>query len=112
MDRAVIAYTIVRHSGTTTGHTEFKQGLEEVALHRQSQVDKVKQLGGILFDTYSEARDWAMKEQYPEDYSGLIPKAPGSFTRSFTVHDLPLYLPTQTAGAIIGEDASGVGWPE
>lgn len=88
-------YTVVQHSAyTAKGDTQFRQGLESTSITAK-QAKKVRAVGGRVFDTYEEAEDFAEAEQYPTLYSGLVPIAPGTFTRHrlAQIDGRPIYIP-------------------
>ena len=86
-------WTVVQHSGFAyAGNQEFITGLEEASLNTDAEVNRVKQAGGIVFDNYSMAMDYAEKESYPEEYGGLLPLAPGTFSRS-QIDGRRIYIP-------------------
>jgi len=84
-------YTVVQHSGVTTGHTEFAKGLEPKGL-APNQLDKVAKAGGLIFNSYTEADDYAEAQMYPPGYNGMTPRAPGTFS-DVEIGGLKIYLP-------------------
>jgi len=86
-------YTVVQHSAVTTGDPQFEHGLESAAVHSSKGEAKILNAGGRIFDTYGEAEDYAEQEQYPADYSGLIPHAPGTFATRVRLGGRALYIP-------------------
>jgi hypothetical protein len=86
-------YTVVQHSGYGFNEDpQFRQGLESAHLDTAEQAQKVRDIGGMVFTTYSQAEDYAMKEQYPGEGFYLTPRAPGHFA-SMEVGGLRVYLP-------------------
>lgn len=85
-------YTVVQHSGVTTGHDEFAQGLEPKSV-TDKQAAKVTEAGGLIFPDYAEADDYCEREMYPPHYEGLVPAAPGRFNLLLKFDGLPVYLP-------------------
>lgn len=86
-------YTVVQHSGVTTGHTEFARGLEPRGVTNQSVISKIREAGGLLFADYGSADDYCDEEMYPPNVAGLIPQAPGRFNELCKVDGSPIYLP-------------------
>lgn len=86
-------YTVVQHSGYGyAGDPTFRRGLESCWVANQRQRETILRHGGLVFASYGEAEDYAMKEQYPEGYEGLVPAAPGTFD-TYEVDGLRLYRP-------------------
>ena len=86
-------WTVVQHYGFGYGDKEgFKQGLEERHVETVGMFNKIRKAGGLLFNTYKEASDYAFNEMYPKSVSGMYPNAPGKFTR-FKLDELRVYLP-------------------
>jgi hypothetical protein len=58
------------------------------------EAKRIRAADGFVFDGYGEAEDWLMAEQYPNDYKGLVPRAPGKFIalRNFPVE---IYVPQE-----------------
>ena len=89
-------FTVVRHSGN---HRQFKHGLMPESVSRKGMAEKIEAAGGILFNDYSAARLYCQDEIFPQDYNGIIPKAPGTFTKAITIgangggHGSPIYIP-------------------
>ena len=89
----MIYYTIVQHSAYGYNDDEtFKAGLELRSITTKMEFNRIQRLGGILFDNYSEASDYAYKEMYPNDVKGLIPQARGEFLEN-EIDGLKLYRP-------------------
>ena len=88
-------YTVVQHSGYGYGNnTQFMYGLESRSLTTDNQLNKVIKAGGMVFNTYSEAEDYADFASYPKDYNGLTPRANqfGSFSR-MKIDKLRIFVP-------------------
>lgn len=91
-------YTVVQHSAWTAKQDpQFERGLE-VASINDRQAEKVRALGGLVFDSWVEADDWADAEMYPEGYTLLTPIAPGTFTKHniAKIEGRPIYVPKST----------------
>jgi hypothetical protein len=92
---ADIKYTIVQHSAFGyKGDRQFERGVESRQVDIKVQQDRVIKAGGVLFDTYSEAEDFAMKAMYPEGYPGLTPRVEGTFSDK-QVDGLRIYIPVR-----------------
>ena len=88
-----VGYTVVRHSAYGYGgDTDFIRGLESRALHTETEAEKVRKAGGVIFTDYAHAEEYAERVQYPPDVRGLIPRAPGDFAPG-EIDGLQIYLP-------------------
>lgn len=86
-------YAIVQHSAYGYArHFDFKKGLESRQVDKQSEVNQVQRVKGMLFDNYLAAEEYCMKEMYPEGAEGLIPHAPGTFS-GVKIGGLVIYIP-------------------
>lgn len=87
-------YTVVQHSGYGYGgKPAFERGLETRNLTTKGEATRVTKAGGLVFDSYAEAEDYAFDEQYREvTHGGLTPRAPGSFA-AYEVDGLRVYVP-------------------
>lgn len=84
-------YTVVQHSGYGYGGQQgFRQGLEPIGIGGAA-IERVAGAGGLLFDTYAEAHEFAVKEAWPQG-AGLLPQAPGAYS-STQVAGLAVYIP-------------------
>ena len=89
----VFGHTIVRHSAF--GYVKdpvFKQGLEVRSLLTKRQQERVLKEGGIIFSDFGDAIEYAYAEAYPEKYDGLVPAAPGRFSKH-CIDGLAIYIP-------------------
>lgn len=85
-------WAIVQHSGYGYGENpQFRRGLE-LRQVTTAQERRVREVGGVVFDGYPEADDYALAEMFPPGYDGLTPRAPGSFARR-RVDGLRVYVP-------------------
>lgn len=76
-------YTLVQHSGYGYGQKPgFEKGLEVRSLTSQKEINLVKKVGGMLFDTYAEASEAEMRMQYPPGHlpNNFYPGFLGSFS--------------------------------
>jgi hypothetical protein len=88
-----IQWTIVQHSGFGyTNNPEFEAGLETRQVSKAGDRKRVQTVGGLLFDSYEAAEKFADEAMYPPGTPGLIPQAPGAFTK-LMVDGLAIYLP-------------------
>tara|TARA_R100001530_G_scaffold9271_2_gene9385 strand:+ start:1982 stop:2413 length:432 start_codon:yes stop_codon:yes gene_type:complete len=87
-------HTVVQHSAYGYGPSDpqFAQGLESRHLETKAQRAAVEKAGGILFDSYLAAEEFADAEQYPDGYEGMTPIAPGAFART-KIDGLKVYIP-------------------
>lgn len=94
-------YTVVRHSAwASSKDPQFERGLESAAVSGRTAKAtekleaEVLAAGGVLFDTYDEAEDFADKQSYPPGYPGLIPVARGKFSQAMSIDGREIYIPT------------------
>lgn len=85
-------YTIVQHSGFGYGgKVSLRHGLEERQIRTEAKLKRVRNAGGVVFDSYREAYEYAFKEQY-RNTRGMYPNAPGPFS-TVKIDELRLYIP-------------------
>lgn len=85
-------YTLVQHSGFGYGEKPgFEHAVEEHSV-TDREAEKVRKLGGVIFDSYEQAYDAAEHENYPPEVDGVIPQAPGTFSKVL-IDGLAVYLP-------------------
>lgn len=93
--RTPVKWTVVQHSAWGYGRNgEFAHGLETKPVTTKIMQEGILKAGGVLFDDYNEAEDWAHREMYPEHVTGLIPQAPGRFADKH-IQGLALYIPRE-----------------
>lgn len=88
-------YTAVQHSAY--GYKEdprFEHGLQPAMLDNAKQEVRVREVGGVVFDSYKEASDFCDTAMYPANVEGLIPRAQGKFS-AFKVDGLKVYIPVR-----------------
>ena len=85
-------WTVVQHSAVLTRHAEFVRGLETAIVDNAKDRNAIRKAGGLLFDTWVEADDYAEEEMFREVPEGLIPRAPGTFA-SHKIDGLAVYVP-------------------
>ncbi|GAC1527423.1 MAG: hypothetical protein NVS3B1_17710 [Marmoricola sp.] len=87
-------YAIVQHSGYGyKGNRQFIGGLESRSVSAV-EARRVEKAGGLVFESYGAAEDFAEQAMYPEGYGGLIPNAKGSFSR-VAIDGLAVYIPVR-----------------
>lgn len=85
-------WTVVQHSASDHDF-RFKHGLEPKAVLTDAEERKVREAGGLVFTDYLAADDYSLAESYKdEDYTGLIPRAPGTFSRA-SLDGYAIYVP-------------------
>jgi hypothetical protein len=84
-------WTLVQHSGIAHD-AGFINGVEEASVERDSEVTKIENQGGLLFDTYEAASEAMMAHNYPDEVKGLYPRVRGTFSRT-RIGGRRLYLP-------------------
>ena len=104
-------YTLVQHSGWVAGgNPQFRDAVEEWVLDSEAQERKVKEVGGLVFDSYSSASNAADEENYPPEIKGIIPRVRGTFSTKH-VRGAAIYVPPNasrivasiTRSALIGK---------
>lgn len=90
-------HTVVQHSAW--GYKKdgrFAAGLESREIQTLDQLLNVRRAGGLVFQSYGEAEEYARREAYPPEVKGLIPRAPGKFSAR-CIDGLAIYLPVSVA---------------
>jgi hypothetical protein len=90
-------YTLVQHSAGVLGDPMFLNAVELRSI-TEKQAAAVLKAGGVVYETYDEARDAEEAYNYPPDVTVLIPKAQGTFSE-FKVYGSPVYLPAMLASS-------------
>jgi len=85
-------YTLVQHSGwVVAGKQDFKNAVELRSLYGMNE-KTVREVGGLLFESYSTASSAEFNENYPADVHGMIPRVNGSFSER-KVEGQKIYIP-------------------
>jgi hypothetical protein len=90
----------VQHSGFGYGaNPQFERGLEvrELGIHGEPlarEQKRVRDAGGVVFDSYEEAVAFEESAPYPADYAGLTPRVAGDFSEQ-TIDGLRIYMPVR-----------------
>lgn len=90
-------WVVVQHSGMGyRGDETFARMLETRMVSGKKIEMKVTKAGGILFDSYGEAEDFAEAAMYPpdNDNGSLIGKAQGTFSNE-EIDGLRIYIPVR-----------------
>lgn len=88
-------HTIVQHSAYGYGgDPTFARGLETRQLDTKAEIAKVEKAGGLVFDDYCEAEDFAMDAMYPPEATGFTPMAKGTFA-TVKIDGLAVYVPVR-----------------
>lgn len=91
----LLKWTVVQHSAAGYRYDpQFEQGLESRQLQNKNEMNQVEKAGGLIFDNYNDAEDFAEKACYPEGYMGLIPQARGTFSLTM-IDGLRVYIPVR-----------------
>ena len=86
-------WTVVQHSGYGYTHKPgFEHAVETRAITTVGELKRVERSGGVVFDSYLLAEDFAEKADFPADYKGLYPQARGTFS-SQMIDGLRIYKP-------------------
>jgi len=85
-------YTLVQHSGwVVSGKWDFKNAVE-LRRCQGKNADAVREVGGLIFKTYTDASNAEYNENYPPDLTGMIPNIQGSFSIK-EVEGQKIYIP-------------------
>jgi hypothetical protein len=88
-------WTVVQHSGYGYNHDpDFQQGLETRHVETRPEQDRIAKAGGLMFDSYTDAEDFADAAMYPPGYQGLMPRAAGTFS-NLQIDGLAIYIPVR-----------------
>jgi hypothetical protein len=88
-------WTIVQHSGYGyKRNPQFQHAVEVRKTESAAEERRVEKAGGILFDTYMEAENFAERANYPVGHVGIIPDARGTFS-VWVIDDLHIYIPVR-----------------
>ena len=79
-------YTLVHHSG-------LSQAVEVATVPNTRTAEKVRRLGGLIFDSYPKASDAEYAHNYPPGVEGMYPRCAGSFHPTLKFGRRALYLP-------------------
>lgn len=89
----MIKYTLVQHSGYTFGGKEgFANGVEEGSITSPVDEQRVRNCGGLVFDSYTKCAERCEEENYPDGAKGLYPQVKGRFAR-VKLNSQPVYIP-------------------
>jgi hypothetical protein len=89
-------WTVVQHSGFGyNGNPQFEQAVETTGGLTTAEAKLVEHVGGVVFDTYMEAEEFAEKANYPESNFGIIPTAKGTFSTR-RINGLKIYIPVRS----------------
>lgn len=87
-------FAIVQHSAAGyKGDPMFEAGLEHRMIDTKREIDLVNRVGGVMFDTYTEADEFEMEAMYSHT-DALIPDAQGTFSDK-TIDGLKIYIPVR-----------------
>jgi len=90
-------WTLVQHSAYGyKGDLVFRDAVEDRHLSLDSEVQKVRAAGGLLFESYTEAVDAAEAANYPPEAQGMVPVVRGTFSRK-KIDGLSIYIPEKEA---------------
>lgn len=91
----VTKWTVVQHSGFGFNRDEtFSRSLESRMVSGRKSEDAVIKAGGILFDSYGEAEDFAELAMYPPGNDGIIGNCQGTFANE-DIDGLRIYIPVR-----------------
>ncbi len=89
-------WTVVQHSGYGyKGDPQFSRAVETRMLSNTAEVSRVEQAGGVIFEDYNSAEDFAEKANFPPEVTGIIPRVKGSFSKQ-EIDGLRIYIPVRT----------------
>ena len=73
-------YTLVQHSGwAAAGKESFRNAVELTSIAHVTP-EEIISVGGLVFETYSEASDREFEENFPPEVVGIVPRARGTFS--------------------------------
>jgi 3-mercaptopyruvate sulfurtransferase SseA len=89
-------WTVVQHSGYGyKRNPQFEHAVESIGLSNATEVRQVERAGGVVFDSYRMAEEFAERANYPADYNGgIIPDARGTFSDRM-IEGLKIYIPVR-----------------
>lgn len=87
-------YTLVRHSAFTARRDRDFMNAVELHSITPKEAERVRAVGGLVFDTYKECDDREYAENYPDDNAGMIPRAKGKFVHRAGIG--AIYVPVDT----------------
>jgi hypothetical protein len=88
-------WTVVQHSGYGyNDNPQFEQAVEVRQIHTKGELRLVERVGGVLFDGYLLAEEFAEHANYPADHNGIIPAAKGTFSK-LAIDGLKIYIPVR-----------------
>ena len=88
-------WTVVQHSAfAAKGDYTFRKGLESAHIRTKADRTKVEKAGGLLFETYGAAEDFAESAMFPQGYMGMVPKAQGTFAGQ-DIDGRAIYVPVR-----------------
>ena len=86
-------WTVVQHSGYGyTNKPGFRQAVETRKLATVGEVRLVERAGGVVFDNYLLAEEFAERANYPADNNSIYPRAKGTFSL-LKIDGLRIYKP-------------------
>jgi hypothetical protein len=95
MTKATRKWTIVQHSGYGyAGKPGFERAVETRQVPTLAEQKKVEKVGGILFESYSQAEAFAEKANHPKGHTDIYPGVQGSFAAT-SVDELRVYIPVR-----------------
>lgn len=93
--RVSTKWTLVQHSAGANGDPSFVRAVENISVSTKKEIDTIKRIGGVLFDTYTESSDAEYKENYPDEKNmGITPRCRGHFA-STKIDGLRIYIPSK-----------------
>ena len=87
-------FTLVQHSAALRGDPCFTAAVELAHLHNQTEVDRVKKAGGVVYNSYKDATDAEYYENYPPEVGGLIARVRGTFSK-YKLDGSKIYVPAK-----------------
>lgn len=94
MARIEKQWTLIWHTGwTETQHVEFERAVQSSPIRSTVERRAVLLAGGLVFEEYAAAEDFAEAVNYPPSVQGLIPFFDGQIVPT-QINGLSVYVPT------------------
>lgn len=92
---AKLEWTVVQHSAYGyNDDTGFRRGLESRRIQNKTERNLITAVGGLIFDDYIAAENFAHGAMYPLGVMGLTPAAQGKFSPK-KIDGLRIYIPVR-----------------
>src|SRR5215831_1068927 len=86
-------WTVVQHSGYAN-KPGFRQAVETRQLSTVGEVRLVERAGGVVFNDYLTAENFAERANFPPGHESIYPRAKGTFSQ-LKIDGLRIYKPVR-----------------